>query len=193
VTAVRSIPSFKGIVLDAPEKASNCGVVELALERGHIHLAEGKDHTCGRNRIVFGCALTNAAVADPKLLRSKKVAQPAWHRFTARHHAAVDVRSAENLLIVNIADIYVVANRNSGDQPCRNVTIQNNITRSHGIHIAGAPALGNIIKDNEHIGGGGKLTDEAKAKLEGNKGYAGQQSGPVLSGRVNRSGTRSVN
>ena len=75
--------AFKGIVLDDPEKASNCGVVELALERGHIHLAEGKDHTYGRNRIVFGCALTNAAVADPKLLRSKK--SPSLHGIGSPH------------------------------------------------------------------------------------------------------------
>ena len=372
--------AFKGIVLADPGTASNCGAVDLAIDRGHIHLAEAEGHRCGTNRIVFGCLLTNAAVADPNIRRSKKVEQPGWHRVIARHHAAVDVKSAENLLIANnrlpksgdanftmkdfvlegvkgeplkfdvvfdydnrpgfyinhyciggaggsgqdgtpdthpygfrkgvvirdnyvyntgrmaigfcgdgtvcsnnvirfekdvfrptvtgdkvtkgsstndnraieargwrwvidgndylvdrnicadgsyrindgegimhedhcnsdirdsrltnnkgnsylslykcgtidgllvegndisvpgkIADIYVVANRNSGKQPCRNVSIIGNITRSHGIHIAGDPAKNNLVKGNEHIGGGGKLTNEAKAKIEGNKGYA---------------------
>ncbi len=72
-----------------------------------------------------------------------------------------------------IADIYVVANRNSGSQPCRNVRILNNVTRSHGIQIAGDPGENNLVKGNEHIGGGGKLTNEARAKVEGNRGYGG--------------------
>jgi len=371
--------AFKGIVLEDPARASNCGVVNLSIERGHIRLAEAEGYKCGRNRIVFGCVLTNAAVADPNMRRSKKVEQPGWHRVISRHHAAVDVKSAENLLVANnrlpksgqanfiqqgyvlegrkgepvefdvefdydnrpglyvnhyciggaggsgddgtpethphgfrkgivirdnyiyntgrmaigfcgdgticsnnvirfekdvfrptvtgdkvtkgsstndnraieargwrwvidgndyfvdrnicadgayrindgegimhedhcnsdirdsrltnnkgnsylslykcgiidglhiegndisvpgkIADIYVVANRNSGKQPCRNVSIINYITRSHGILIAGDPAKGNLVKGNEHIGGGGKLTNEAKAKVERNKGY----------------------
>ena len=70
-----------------------------------------------------------------------------------------------------IADIYVVANRNSGSQPCRNVRILNNVTRSHGIQIAGDPGENNLVKGNQHIGGGGKLTNEARAKVEGNRGY----------------------
>ena len=372
--------AFKGVVLADPGVASNCGVVDLWLERGHIHLSEAEDHRCGRNRIVYGCVLTNAAVMDPKPPKSKKVAQPAWQRINARHHAAVDVKSAENVLIANnrlpksgqanftqkgfllegrkgepvkfdvvfdydnrpgfyinhyciggaggsgndgtpeshphgfrkgvvirdnfiyntgrmaigfcgdgtvcsnniirfekdvfrptvtgtkvtsgsatndnraieargwrwviedndylvdrnicsdgsyrindgegimhedhcnsdirdsrlvgnkgnsylsiykcgtidglhiegndlsvpgkIADIYVVANRNSSKQPCRNVTIADNITRSNGVQISGDPAKGNVVKGNQHIGGGGKITNEAKAKLEGNKGYS---------------------
>jgi len=371
--------AFKGIVLGDPAKASNCGVVDLSIDRGHIHFSEGEGHECGRKRIVFGCVLTNAAVADPDIRRSKKVEQPGWHRVISRHHAAIDVKSAENLLIANnrlpksgqanftlrdfllegsrgepvkfdvefdydnrpglyinhyciggaggsgddgtpethphgfrrgivirdnyiyntgrmaigfcgdgalcannvirfekdvfrptvtgdrvtkgsstndnraieargwrwvidgndyivdrnicadrsyrindgegimhedhcnsdirdsrltnnkgnsylsiykcgtidglhiegndisvpgkIADIYVVANRNSGSQPCRNVRILNNVTRSHGIQIAGDPGENNLVKGNQHIGGGGKLTNEARAKVEGNRGY----------------------
>jgi hypothetical protein len=372
--------AFKGIVLDEPATASNCGVVDLAIDRGHIHLDEAEGYHCGANRIVYGCEITNAAVADPYSPGSKKVKQHAWQRFTARHHAAIDVKSAENVLIAHnrlpksgednftmrgyilegrkgeevrfdvvfdydnrpglyinhyciggaggsgedgtpeshpygfrkgviirdnvihnsgrmgigfagdgtvcshntirfekdvfrptatgiqatfgsstndnraieargwrwvidgndfevdrnicsdgsyrindgegimhedhcnsdlrdsrltnnkgnsylslykcgtidgllvegndlsvpgdIADIYVVANRNSGPQPCRNVTTRKNLTRSNGIHMAGEPGQKNEIRDNEHIGGGGKITNEAKAKVEGNKGYA---------------------
>ena len=373
--------AFKGIILANPESAANCGVVDLAIDRGHIHFTESEDHKCGSNRIVYGCVLTNAAVADPNIPTSKKVKQPEWQRFTARHHAAIEIKSAENLLVANnrlpksgqdnftqknfvleatrgggethfdvvfdydnrpglyinhyciggsggsgddgtpdshpygfrkgtvirdnyvfnsgrmgigfsgdgvlcanntirfqkdvfrptttglkattgsatndnraietrgwrwvvdgndydvdrnicsdgsyrindgegimhedhcnsdlrgsrltnnkgnsylsiykcgtiddfvvegndistsgnIADIYVVANRNSGPQPCRNVVIQNNITRSNGIYIAGSPAKNNLVKGNEHKGGKGKITNEAKAKVEGNKGYA---------------------
>ena len=72
----------------------------------------------------------------------------------------------------DISDIYVVANRNSGKQPCRNVTIAGNRTRSNGIYIAGDPARNNVVRDNEHIGGGGSIRNEARAKLSGNKGYS---------------------
>ncbi|MBM82498.1 MAG: hypothetical protein CMJ78_18195 [Planctomycetaceae bacterium] len=69
-----------------------------------------------------------------------------------------------------IADIYVNANRNSGPQPCRNVTIADNTTRSDGILIQGSPASKNVIRDNRHVGGKGRITNNAKAKLSGNKG-----------------------
>jgi len=372
--------AFKGILLDNPEKAANCGIVNLSINCGHIAFGETEDHKCGGNRIVYGCTLTNTAVADKGTSLSKKVKQPEWQRFTARHHAAIEVKSAENVLIAHnklpksgqanftmknyvlegrkgeevrfdvvfdydnrpalyinhyciggaggsgndgtpethpygfrkgtviheneiyntgrmgigfsgdgtlctknvirfekdvfrptttglkatsgsatndnraietrgwrwtvdgneydvdrnicsdgsyrindgegimhedhcnsdirdssltnnkgnsylsiykcgnidglhiegndistpgkIADIYVVANRNSGKQPCKNVTIKGNITRSNGIHIAGDPASKNVIESNEHKGQGGKITNEANAKLKGNKGYA---------------------
>lgn len=89
--------AFKGIVLDEPGKASNCGVAFLSIDRGHIHLSEEDGHRCGRNRLVYGCVLTNAAVADPNIKRSKKVDQPGWHRVISRHHAAIDVKSALQL------------------------------------------------------------------------------------------------
>lgn len=72
----------------------------------------------------------------------------------------------------NIADIYVVANRNSGDQPCRNVRIIENITRSNGILIAGSPASKNVVEGNVHKGkDGGFLKNEAKAAVRGNRNY----------------------
>ena len=92
--------AFKGIRLEKPASAANCGVVNLAINRGHIHLGEGEAHRCGGNRIVFGCVLRNAAVADPRV-PNPDLGQHAWQRFTDRHHAAVDVKSAENLLVAN--------------------------------------------------------------------------------------------
>ena len=72
-----------------------------------------------------------------------------------------------------IADIFVVANRNSGRQPCRNVTIINNVTRSNGILIAGSPASSNLIRGNVHQGEQpGYLKNEAQAKVDGNQNYA---------------------
>ncbi len=92
--------AFKGIRLENPAKASCCGVVHVAINRGHIHLGEGPDHQCGRNRIVYGCVLRNAAAADPAI-PDRAIVQHAWQRFTARHHAAVHVCTAENVLVAN--------------------------------------------------------------------------------------------
>lgn len=371
--------AFKGIYLKDPATAGNCGVVNVDINRGHIHFEETEDHKCGGGRIVFGCVLRNAAVADPRI-PSQKVTQHAWQRFTSRHHAAIDVKGSENILVANnrlpesgddnftmkdfllkpargsadrydvvfdydnrpglyvshycvggsggsgndgtpethpwgfrkgivirdnyvfntgrmsigfggdgticannvtrikkdvwrptvtgesathgsstndnravemrgwrwtvdgndfvvhrnwcadrsypindgeglmhedhcnsdirdsrltnnkgnsylsiykcgvidglvvegndisvpsgITDIYVVADRNSGPQPIRNVSIINNRTRSNGILIQGSPAKGNVVRDNEHVGGGGKLINKASAALKGNKGYS---------------------
>ncbi len=371
--------AFKGIYLENPADGANCGVVNLEINRGHIHLAEDEEHRCGANRIIYGCVLRNAAVADPNI-PNDKVNQHRWQRFTARHHAAIDVKASQNILVANnrlpesgddnfhmddfllkptrggpdrfdgvvfdydnrpgiyvchyciggaggsgndgtpethpwgfrsgiticdnyvfntgrtaigftgdgtvcannvvrfakdvwrptttgdaatsgsstndnravemrgwrwtvdgndyvvyrnwasdhrylindgeglmhedhcnsairdsrlinnrgnsylsiykcgsidgllienndistpggIDDIYVVADRNSGRQPCRNVTIADNTTRSNGIRIAGAPASGNAIRDNRHIGGQGTLHNLAGAELSGNQGY----------------------
>lgn len=370
--------AFKGIYLEDPATAANCGVVNIDINRGHIHFDETEDHRCGGNRIVFGCVLRNCAVADSGI-PSTKVMQHAWQRFTSRHHAAIDVKGAENILVANnrlpqsgddnftmkdfllkpsrgsadrfdvvfdydnrpglyvshycvggpggsgddgtpqshpcgfrkgivirdnyvfntgrmcigfggdgticannvtriqkdvwrptvtgesathgsstndnraiemrgwrwtvdgndcvvhknwcsdrsyyindgeglmhedhcnstirdsrltnnkvnsylsiykcgtidglliegndvstpgdISDIFVVADRNSGPQACRNVTIAGNTTRSNGILIQGSPASGNIIRGNQHVGGVGAIKNKANAKLSGNKGY----------------------
>ena len=71
-----------------------------------------------------------------------------------------------------ITDIYIVANRNSGNQPCRNVRIVNNVTRSNGILIAGSPASNNVVQGNVHKGkNAGYLKNDAKAEVRGNKNY----------------------
>ena len=92
--------AFKGIHLENPARGGHTGVVNIAINRGHIPLGEGEDHHCGAGRIVFGCVLRNAAAADPAV-PSIADGQHAWQRFTARHHAAIDVKAAENLLIAN--------------------------------------------------------------------------------------------
>ncbi|MFW6169913.1 MAG: hypothetical protein ACODAD_05430 [Planctomycetota bacterium] len=370
--------AFKGIYLADPAVASNCGVVNVAINRGHVHFDEDDKHKVGTRRIVVGCVLRNAAVADPRV-PSDTLGQHAWQRFTHRHFAAIDVKGP-GLLIANnrlpksgddnfimkgfklkpnrgsaseydvtfdydnrpglyinhycvggsggsgndgtpeshphgfrkgvvirdnyiyntgrmaigfcgdgthcldnvvrfatdvwrptntglgatsgsstndnraiemrgwrwrvegndyqvhrnwaaqrayrindgeglmhedhcnsdlrgsvlrnnrgnsylsiykcgpidgllvegndisvpgdIADIYVVANRNSGPQPCRNVSIVNNTTRANGIYIAGQPASNNVIRGNVHKGERkGYIKNEANAKVQGNKGY----------------------
>lgn len=92
--------AFKWIGLADPAKASNCGVVHLAINRGHILFKQGDDGTCGRNRLVHGCILHNAAFADPGI-PDKSIGQKPWQRHTWRFGAAIEVKSAENLLISN--------------------------------------------------------------------------------------------
>ncbi len=91
--------AFKGISLADP-LASNCGVVNIAINRGHIHFESTPEHKSGRNRLVYGCTLRNAATAD-KAVPDLKFGQHAWQRFTARHHAAINVHGAENILVAN--------------------------------------------------------------------------------------------
>lgn len=92
--------AFKGIALADPAAASNCGVVDLAIHRGHIHFGEGKDQRCGSKRIVFGCILTNTAYPWPAVPNVKN-GQHGWQRYTHPFGAAIEVKSAENMLIAN--------------------------------------------------------------------------------------------
>jgi hypothetical protein len=95
-TPIRS--AFQAIELEAPESASGCGLVHLHLNRAHVLLAQGKDGACGRNRLVLGCILTNTAFADPAI-PDIKIGQKPWQRFTWRFGAAIEAKSAENLLL----------------------------------------------------------------------------------------------
>ena len=81
-----------------------------------------------------------------------------------------DIRTAGG-----IAAIFVVANRNSGPHPCRNVTIEGNTTAGSGIHIAGAPAGNNVVRNNRHVGPDGRIANEANAECTGNTGYGEEQ------------------
>jgi hypothetical protein len=92
--------AFKGIYVRNPETTGRCGIVNIDINRGHIDFLEGIDHKCGCNRLVYGCVLRNAAVADNRIPDKKKGQHP-WQRFTQRHHAAIAVRAAENILIAN--------------------------------------------------------------------------------------------
>jgi len=92
--------AFKGIYLKDPASASNCGVVELSINRGHIHFAWSDGQRAGTNRIVFGCVLRNAAVAEPGV-PDLSIGQKPWQRFTKWHWAAVSVKVYENALLAN--------------------------------------------------------------------------------------------
>ena len=93
--------AFKGIYLEDPAAASNCGVVHIDINRGHIHFAEGEDRTCGRNRIVFGCVLRNAARPNPKV-PDRAAGQKPWQRYTMGYaDAAIDIKASPNGLIAN--------------------------------------------------------------------------------------------
>ncbi|MCA9267156.1 MAG: hypothetical protein KDA41_01730 [Planctomycetales bacterium] len=91
--------AFKGIRLADPGQGGGCGIVNIDVNRGHIHFGESEDHGCAAGRLVFGCILRNAAVADPAVPNLKF--QHQWQRFTARHHAAIDVAAAADLLVAN--------------------------------------------------------------------------------------------
>jgi len=94
--------AFKGIRLRDPGTASRCGVVHLDLHRGHIHLGDdgSSEHRAGSQRLVLGCVLRNAAVADPAV-PDRRIEQHAWQRFTHRHHAAITVKGADLLIAGN--------------------------------------------------------------------------------------------
>ena len=94
------LSAFKGIVLDAPATASNCGVVNIAINRGHVHFEETPEHKCGANRFVVGCVLRNAAQADPAV-PYKADGQKMWQRFTYRFGAAIIVQAQANALVAN--------------------------------------------------------------------------------------------
>ncbi len=92
--------AFKGIRLADPATASNCGVVNIALDYGHIELGVAAGYRSGRNRLVVGCLLTNAARLDHNV-PDLQLGQHPWQRFTARHEAAIELHTAENVLVAN--------------------------------------------------------------------------------------------
>ncbi len=92
--------AFKRIELANPATASNCGLVNISINRGHILMAEATEHVCGRNRIVYGCVLRNAAIIDERV-PDLAAGQKPWQRYTKWHQAAVQVFSAENALVAN--------------------------------------------------------------------------------------------
>jgi len=93
--------AFMGIELEDPAKASNCGVVNLDLDHGHIFFEEAAEHVCGRNRLVVGCRLRNAALPNREV-PDLKIGQKPWQRYTATwDRAAIQVFSAGNALIAS--------------------------------------------------------------------------------------------
>jgi len=91
--------AFKGIYTENP-LAGNCGLVNLALNRAHVRMETQDDHRTGKNRILCGCILRNAATPD-KGVPDAKLGQAGWLRYTARHAAAVTMHTEENVLVAN--------------------------------------------------------------------------------------------
>lgn len=79
---------------------SNCGVVNITINRGHISFPEDTNHKTGGNRIVFGCVMKNTATADPDVPNPQYGHRP-FQRFTQRHCAAINIYSGENMFIAN--------------------------------------------------------------------------------------------
>jgi hypothetical protein len=92
--------AFKSIEPEDPATGSNTGVVDLDINRGHILLKQADDGACGKNRLIVGCILRNTAFADPGI-PDAKIGQKPWQRHTWRFGAAIEAKSAENLLIAN--------------------------------------------------------------------------------------------
>lgn len=92
--------AFKMIYLEDPATGSDCGLVNLAINRGHIYFGSATNHLCGHNRLVFGCTLRNAADIDRNIPNLKEGQHP-WQRFPKWHQAAMGVYATENILIAN--------------------------------------------------------------------------------------------
>jgi hypothetical protein len=93
--------AFKGIYVREAGTASNCGVVNIAINRGHIHFAQAPGAVCGQNRIVFGCVLRNAARPN-RQVPDLSIGQHPWQRYTVGYmDAAIDVKVSANALVAN--------------------------------------------------------------------------------------------
>ena len=90
--------AFKGIHLEDVGTASNCGLVHLQLNHAHIEYGETEDHQAGKNRLVVGCVVQNAAVPNDMV---PAPSQNQWQRFTKRDHAALQAYCGENMLLAN--------------------------------------------------------------------------------------------
>lgn len=90
--------AFKGIYLSNPSKDSNCGVVNIEINRGHIYFGEDENHNAGKNRFVYGCILKNCAVAN-KIVPTQW--QKKWQRYTDGFKAAIQIYTIENALVAN--------------------------------------------------------------------------------------------
>lgn len=93
--------AFKGIHAADPATASNVAVVNIAVDHGHIHFNDGPEKRSGRNRVVFGCVLKNAAQAAVDI-PDVPFGQHAWQRFTRWHGGeAIRAFATENVLVAN--------------------------------------------------------------------------------------------
>ncbi len=91
--------AFKDIHLKSAKECANVGVVNIAINRGHIYFAEDAEHNTAKNRVVFGNILTNTAgvAGDVPNPDYKQLPNQRW---TARHLAAIHI-FGENVFIAN--------------------------------------------------------------------------------------------
>jgi len=92
--------AFKGFRVADPATTSNVGLVNIAINRGHINFDETRTHEAGRNRFVVGCTLMNTAVPDEKV-PSRSIGQHGWQRYPGWKHSAIRLYTAENALVAN--------------------------------------------------------------------------------------------
>ena len=90
--------AFKAITADA--SAANVGIVNIAINRGHVEFREAGDHNTASNRFVFGCILTNTAAADPGVPDIQSGNKP-FQRWNARHQPAIQVYAGLNAYVAN--------------------------------------------------------------------------------------------
>jgi hypothetical protein len=74
--------AFKAITVADPATTSNCGLVHLHIERGHVHFGDGTEHKAASTEVP-----------------SAKHEQHPWQRFTQRHQAAIEICTSENALV----------------------------------------------------------------------------------------------
>jgi hypothetical protein len=97
--------AFKGIRLANPENGNFCGVVNIDIDHGHIALGEKqamtenyKNGVMNGNLLVYGCILTNTAVADTLVPYDF---QHPWQRWIDRNYAAITIFGCKNILVAN--------------------------------------------------------------------------------------------
>jgi hypothetical protein len=149
--------------------------------RGWRWTVEGNDYEVWRNKagdsnyyINDGEGLMHEDHVNSTILDSKLIGNKGNSYLSMYKCAGIDglvVRGNEIRTAGGIDAIYVVANRNKATFPCRNVTIEGNVTAGSGIRIAGEPGEGNVVRGNRHEGPGGKLRNEAAADCRDNTGY----------------------
>lgn len=150
--------AFKGIHLIDPGAARNVGVVDLDIDHGHIYFGQGEAYAAGANRLIIGCRLTNAAVADPNV-PDTSIGQHPWQRFTNGARGAIRVYTGENALIANNR---LPESDSSFDQPGyvvlgRGDTHKQPVTLDGGVRFDYDNRSG--IKVNPYVLGGGGGVD----------------------------------
>jgi hypothetical protein len=163
--------AFKVIRLANPADASNVGVVNFGINRARIVFGQGDDMKAGKNRIVYGCTMTNAAGASD-LVPNLSLGQKPSQRFPDTQSPAIDVSAQQNALIAN--------NRLSANYP-DNFTMDGYALRGKdgqprtvdGVVFDFCDRPGIFLNQSLRSASGRKLTGEALKSLEFRKRAGG--------------------